>query len=255
MYNEGDSGAAIAVDSLGDAYVAGLTDSNDLPITTGAFQVANAGFGNQQPNAFVAKLDPSGTALLYSTYMGGSGRAGGGPETGGGDTGTAIAVDTIGNAYVAGAAASPNFPVTAGVFQGENKAPAMSSLGNAFIAKLTLTSARTATTTTAITADYNPQSVRTAVTFHAKVKPSSGTGLPTGIVGFSVDAGAGPAVTLDNAGQAAYSTSSLSAGAHSIAATYSGDSNYTSSSISLTETISPSSTPAARQASSTACCL
>jgi hypothetical protein len=91
----------IAVDASGNAYVAGGTGSADFPTTAGAFQTIGGG------DAFVAKLDPSGSTLLYSTYLGGSE----------GDGASAIAIDSTGNAYVAGATTSPDFPTTPGAFQ------------------------------------------------------------------------------------------------------------------------------------------
>src|SRR5216117_1725182 len=102
-----DSGAGIVVDAAGNAYVTGSTASTDFPTTAGAFQTAFAGSGPFGfGDAFVTKLDPTGSALVYSTYLGGSGD----------DLGSGIAVDAAGNAYVAGGA-STNFPTTAGAFQ------------------------------------------------------------------------------------------------------------------------------------------
>jgi uncharacterized protein (TIGR03437 family) len=100
-----DVGGAIAVDSAGNAYITGYTTSSDFPTTNGAFQTHFAGGTGNQNNgiggdAFVAKLNPSGTALVYSTYLGGYQ-----DEKGG-----ALAVDSAGNAYVGGATLSPNFP-------------------------------------------------------------------------------------------------------------------------------------------------
>src|ERR1035438_3748513 len=100
-----DAGDAIAVDSAGNAYVTGYTSSLDFPIVKGSYQTT---FGGQTANqnlgpfgdAFVAKLNPTGTALVYSTYLGGSGD----------ERGTAIAVDSKGNAYVGGDTLSANFP-------------------------------------------------------------------------------------------------------------------------------------------------
>ncbi|MBC8030277.1 MAG: SBBP repeat-containing protein [Pyrinomonadaceae bacterium] len=92
----GDGGNDIALDSSGNAYVAGFTASTDFP-TVNPTQAANAGGSN---DAFVAKLNAAGAALLFSTYLGGSG----------GDSGFAIAVDSAGNAYVAGITTSTNFP-------------------------------------------------------------------------------------------------------------------------------------------------
>ncbi len=110
-----DRAFRIAVDSGGSAYVTGDTDSTNFPITNGAQQV-NGG----SSDAFAAKLNPSGNQLIYSTYLGGSGI----------DGGTALAVNSSGNAYVAGFTASTNFPTIN---------PIQQSLGggyDGFVAKL-----------------------------------------------------------------------------------------------------------------------
>jgi len=98
-----DEGNGIAVDALGSAYVTGDTASFNFPTTPGAFQTALLG----SQAAFVTKLNTAGSAPVYSTYLGGSGWAGG----------TAIAVDVSGNAYVTGTATSPDFPTTPGALQ------------------------------------------------------------------------------------------------------------------------------------------
>ncbi len=90
-----DSGYAIAVDSAGNAYVTGYTDSIDFP-TASAIYGTKTGF----IDAFVTKIDKSGTSISYSTYLGGSLA----------DTGRAIAVDNAGNAYVTGDTSSTDFP-------------------------------------------------------------------------------------------------------------------------------------------------
>ena len=108
-----DYATAVAVDNSGDAYVAGYTSSTDFPTISGGVQTKYKSSFNQD-NAFVAKLNPAGTALVYSTYLGGSGTASGG------DQANAIAVDASGNAYVAGFTYSTNFPVTAGSIQTAN---------------------------------------------------------------------------------------------------------------------------------------
>ena len=97
----GDGGLGIAVDTAGNAYVTGDTTSTDFPTTTGAFQTTYRGGGD----AFVTKLNPTGTALVYSTYLGGTGD----------DVGFGIAVDTAGNAYVTGDTRSTDFPTTTGL--------------------------------------------------------------------------------------------------------------------------------------------
>jgi hypothetical protein len=113
-----DIGNAIAVDSTGNAYVTGYTISPDFP-TMNPLQPTYGGGGNA--DAFVAKINPSGSALVYSTYLGGSGE----------DRGQSIAVDSTGNAYVTGPTSSSNFP-TMNPLQ-----PALAGGGsNAFVAKI-----------------------------------------------------------------------------------------------------------------------
>jgi hypothetical protein len=100
-----DQGEAIAVDSDGNAYVTGAANSTNFPTTPGTFQPARAG---GPYDAFVAKINPTGTGLVYSTYLGGDGHF---------DVGNAITVDALGNAYIVGATESINFPTTIGVVQ------------------------------------------------------------------------------------------------------------------------------------------
>jgi hypothetical protein len=97
--SDDDFGYALAIDASGSAYVTGRSYSPDYPTTPGAFDTANA-----SADAFVSKLDPSGSALDYSTYLGGSGS----------EVGYGIAVDSSGSAYVTGHTASADFPVTPG---------------------------------------------------------------------------------------------------------------------------------------------
>jgi hypothetical protein len=125
----GDAATAITVDTAGNAYVAGRTSSTDFPVSPGAFQTKNEAAANSTFTAFVTKLNPTGTALVYSTYLGGSG------TSSGGDTVNAIAVDTAGNVYVAGQTYSTDFPVTQGAFQTTNRAAANGD-ANAFVTKL-----------------------------------------------------------------------------------------------------------------------
>ena len=94
-----DQGYAIAVDSLGNSYVTGQTAAIDFPTTAGAFQTQYGG-----GDAFVAKLNPSGNALVYSTYLASA-------------SGNGIAIDSAGNAYITGDAGATSFPTTASAFQ------------------------------------------------------------------------------------------------------------------------------------------
>jgi hypothetical protein len=95
----------IAIDGSNDAYVVFPTSDQHFPTTRGAFQ---RHFGGGPDDVVVAKIDPSGSRLLYSTYLGGSG-----DEPGDGS----IAVDAAGNAYTAAGTSSKDFPVTRGAFQ------------------------------------------------------------------------------------------------------------------------------------------
>ncbi|MGA2077678.1 MAG: SBBP repeat-containing protein [Terriglobia bacterium] len=125
----GDQSSAIAVDSSGSVYVTGYTQSSDFP-TANPLQATNKGAAPSRQNAFVAKLDPAGSALVYSTYLGGSGA----PGFFGGDLGSAIAVDSSGSAYVTGTTQSTDFP-TVNPLQATNKGVGPIPT-NAFVAKL-----------------------------------------------------------------------------------------------------------------------
>lgn len=131
-----DYAYAIAVDSSGSAYVTGTTNSTDFPITSGAYQTvcspqpnnksplvsaAPATCNSTQSSAFVTKLNPAGTGLAYSTFLGGFGWS----------YGTGIAVDSAGRAYVAGNEVAPCntsylfqacFPTTSGATIGTSAA-------------------------------------------------------------------------------------------------------------------------------------
>jgi hypothetical protein len=130
----GDYGYAIALDSANNAYVTGRTYSSDFPITTGAYQSTNKGVATFSANAFVTKLNPAGNALVYSTYLSGSGL---GLYVQEASVGQAIAVDSAGSAYVTGYVESSDFPVTPGAFQTQHPAAGLNGTPNAFVTKLT----------------------------------------------------------------------------------------------------------------------
>ena len=117
-----DDGYGIAVDASGNAYVIGSTRSSNFPTTSGAFQTTCGGQCEfDEADAFASKLNAVGSALMYSTYLGGSGA----------DSGRSIAVDASGNAYVTGITHSSDFPTTPGAFQ-----TASAGNGDTFVSKL-----------------------------------------------------------------------------------------------------------------------
>jgi hypothetical protein len=97
--NGQDNGQAIAVDNTGSAYITGQTDSTNFP-TVNAFESNPRGI-------FVTKINPAGAAIVYSTYLGGTGE----------DISNGIAVDSHYNAYVTGVTGAANFPTTPGAYQ------------------------------------------------------------------------------------------------------------------------------------------
>jgi hypothetical protein len=111
-----DSCAGLAIDAAGNAYVAGTTYSTDFP-TLAPLQSNLRGTAN----AFAAKLNPAGSALVYATFLGGSGL----------DNANAVALDSSGSLYVAGCTSSVDFPATAGAAQ-----ITLTGSYNAFVSKL-----------------------------------------------------------------------------------------------------------------------
>jgi hypothetical protein len=283
--NSGEIASAVKADSAGNAYVAGVTSSTNFPITSGSYQTTFAGGAG---DGFVLKMNATGSALAYSTYLGGASD----------DRLFAITIDQAGNAYVTGSTGSADFPTACPVQQvwagGSEDAtvtmlnPSGSGLvfstffgGNgldigkgiavdnsfppniyftgetgstnfpirnpfestfqggdldAFISKITPTSV--ASTTTSLTSSVNPAIVGQTITFTVTVTPGCGSvGAPTGTVTFSDGSTVLGSGTLAS-GRASFSTSALSAGSHSITASYSGDSNFNAStSAILTEVV------------------
>ena len=112
-----DAGYGIAVDTSGHVYVVGQTFSTDFPTMSSAIQASAGGNGD----AFMSKLNPAGSGLAYSTYLGGS--SFNPTPFSGFDTGNGVAVDSMGDAYVAGCTESATFPTTPGALQTTNTIP------------------------------------------------------------------------------------------------------------------------------------
>jgi hypothetical protein len=127
-----DQGRGIAVDGAGSVVVTGLTASANFPTSPGAF---DATLGDGQ-DAFVTKLDPSGSMLLFSTYLGGTTL----PGAPGIDAGFAVALDAAGNVFVTGITASADFPTLGGFDTSYNGS------GDAFVTKFSATGALLAST-------------------------------------------------------------------------------------------------------------
>ncbi len=117
------TGVGIAVNASGNAYVSGGAEDATFPTTAGAFQTTFAGPGGDTGDAFITELNSSGSALVYSTFLGGSGDDGAG----------GLAIDGAGNAYVTGQTFSTNFPLQ-NAFQQTLKGQA-----NGFVSKLNAT--------------------------------------------------------------------------------------------------------------------
>jgi hypothetical protein len=130
-----EQSGGIAVDNGGDALVTGMTTSRNFPTTPRALRrrfhsapcSSNLSPNGPCPDAYAARINPGGTALVYSSYLGGSGM----------DTGTGIAVDGAGNAYVTGTTASKDFPVTAHALQRVYRGSGSPGATTAFVTKLT----------------------------------------------------------------------------------------------------------------------
>lgn len=209
--SEYDKSTGIAVDTVGNAFVTGFSYSTDFP-TVNPLQGYGGGFcedgwGGYYPcgDAFVAQMNASGSASIFSTQLGG----------GADDSAAAIAVDTVGNAYVAGAAGDA-FPVTPNAFR---------MTGAGFVARISPVSVGSEATTTTLTSSINPSEKGQPVTFTAAVNPQEATGVMT----FS-DGGADiGSVGVTAGGLATFTHTGLSAGSHSLVAQYWGDARFAGS--------------------------
>jgi hypothetical protein len=119
-------GRGIAIGALGEIIVAGDTNSPNFPVSAGAYQTScKLLAGVCSTDVFVTKLDPTGSSLMYSTYLGG----------GGSEFAFALTTNAAGRIFVAGPTDSSNFPVTAGAAQ-SSYAGGPAKFGDAFVAEL-----------------------------------------------------------------------------------------------------------------------
>jgi hypothetical protein len=127
-----DYALSIALDKSGNVYITGWTESTDYDITRGAFQtncgggttdLVEVGYGG---DAFITKLNSTGTALIYSTYIGGTRE----------DRAHSIAIDSSGNAYITGNTKSTDYDITPGAFQTTNGGGTYE--GDVFVTKIDL---------------------------------------------------------------------------------------------------------------------
>lgn len=153
--SERDGGQAIALDSQANVYVAGYTASTDFPTVDAVQSALNTSLPvlSGGANAFVSKLNPSGSAFLYSTYLGGD-RS---------DVANALATDAYGNAYVAGTTTSATFPTVrsvqprlaaANVFVSDTFAARISSSASGGSAILVQSNAAAATAVASLSAAF-----------------------------------------------------------------------------------------------------
>ncbi len=190
-----DRAFGVAVDGAGNTYVTGVTSSATFPVTSGTVSTGM--------DAFVSKLNAAGTALVYSTYLGGSGSMQ--------QQGNGIAVDAAGSAYVTGMTQSNNFPTTAGAYQ-----TARSGLysSNAFVTKLSATGDALAYSTYLGGSDTRGNAIAVGTDGSAYLTGQTGTTFPTttGVFGGLGSTGSGAFATRLNASGSALVWSGVLAG-------------------------------------------
>ncbi len=123
--SRGDYVAGIVPDAAGNSYLFGWTGGTNFPVTAGAFDTTL----NGPSDTFAMKLNPTGTARLYSTFLGGTAF----------EDSFGLAVDAAGNAHVVGWTTSTDFPVTAGAFQSTLRSTGLIGTTDAFVTKLNAT--------------------------------------------------------------------------------------------------------------------
>lgn len=224
--NNHTNGHSIVINKWGAAHITGDSTASNFPITNQALQKTLG--GELASNGYVAKLNPDGTSLKYSSYLGGSGQ----------DIGYGIALNPLGHVFVVGQTNSDNFPITNNAFQTLTDGQ---SIVNGFVTKLTMgkpkkepssTKAGSKKTTTVLTISPNPVAVGQSTTLTATVTPCKAKGTVT--FRTKKNKVLGTAILED--GVATLSQPPLKLGSHSITATYNGNCKYaksTSKAVSL----------------------
>ncbi len=199
-----ESGTAIAVDASGAVTVAGHTDSTNFPVTSNATQSTAGGgvcgfyqFSPSQPritincrDAFVARLNPAGTSLIYSSYFGAGANN---QDLGTGDEALLdLALDARGAVYLAGFTSSPNFPTTSNAFQPVSSNTTFLGNNDGFVAKLSLEGAGSSVASVSA-ANYRgselaPESIVAAFGSRLALStaPATAAPLPTSLAGTTV---------------------------------------------------------------------
>lgn len=215
----------IAADSTGHAYITGDTAWSQFPVTKGAFLTVPYASGEE---AFLSVLNPTGSTLRYSTFLGGNG----------GNCGCARSVEIgpDGDVYLSGKTSS-DFPITPWAFMaapdGTGAAPYVMKLNTEYMKSLRAT-------TVTISASANPQKVGYPVTFTAKVTSQKrGVSVPTGLVGFDLYGIGWETVPLNSKGVAKFTAtpSQLASGVQQMVVMYLGDDSHAPSNTSMAETI------------------
>ncbi len=164
----------IAVDSNGNAYVVGDTTSSDFPVTTGsAYQTTCVAFNQGEcSTTFLSKLSADGSALLYSTYLGGSN----------GDSVVGVALDSAGFAYVAGDTFSSDFPTTPNSFLPTLPVGCLAGVGNIFISKIDSSASGNSSLvySTYVDSYYAPSGQQCGASVNGMTADSSGNAYITG---------------------------------------------------------------------------
>jgi hypothetical protein len=252
--------AGMAVDSQGDAIVFGTTYDFDYPTTPGAFETSDVaitdGNGDLSVCATAAtvltEVNPSGSGLLYSTFFSGYGpdgmyRIACGPGYYAND----LAIDSLGNAYLAGNDTFGDIPITQYAFL------PYGNFGGGFVSKFAF-APMTATTTT-LTATPNPQAPGAPIVVTAQVSATGGVAVPGSItfelandLGTPAFSAVSPAISIPASGKVQYSLpGGPEAGSYYVSAIYSGGINFTASASTLQQTFNITSTPIISLASGT----